>query len=73
MGIPLQAVEILFSDKSPDRLKTEDWSGKTDFWPTFQVFANRLILSETPFSGQRCEPIPNILYEQENFSKKLRE
>jgi hypothetical protein len=50
MDFPFEAVEITFSDKSPDRLKTEDWSGKSDFQPTFRVFANRSFLSETPFS-----------------------
>jgi hypothetical protein len=73
MDFPFEAVEITFSDKSPDRLKTEERSGKSDFRLTFQVFANRLILNETPFSGQRCESIPNILWLQENFAKKLHE
>src|SRR5271169_4058996 len=70
-GCPFEAVEISFSDKLPDRLKTEDRSGKSDFLLTFQVFANRLIWNETPFSGQPRNSKHNMLWLQENFAKKL--
>jgi hypothetical protein len=69
--ISFEAVEISFLDKSPDSLKTKEQSGKSDFQPAFQVFANRLILSETPFSGQRDDSSHNILWLQENFARKL--
>jgi hypothetical protein len=71
MNFPFEAVEISFSDKLPDRSKQKIGRENQVFRPTFRVFANRLILSETPFSGQRCEPIPNILWLQENFAKKV--
>jgi hypothetical protein len=71
MDFPFERLKFNFSDKSPDRFKTEDRSGKSDFQPALRVFANRLFLSETPFSGQRCETIPNILWLQENFAEKL--
>jgi len=48
MDFPFAAVEILFSDKSPDRLYTKEWSGKSNFQPAFQVSANRPIPSENP-------------------------
>jgi hypothetical protein len=73
MNFPFEAVEISFSDKSPDRLKTEERSGKSDFSAYFPGFRQPLDLNETPFSGQRCETIPNILWLQENFAKMLHE
>jgi hypothetical protein len=71
MDFLFAAVEITFSDKSPDRLKNKKQSGKSDFRPTLRVFANRPILNETPFSGQQHESRHNILWLQENFAKKL--
>jgi len=53
MDNPFAAVEILFFNKSPDRLKLKERSGKSIFQPAFQVFANHPIPSETPFSGQQ--------------------
>jgi hypothetical protein len=72
MGFPFQAVEILFSDKAPDRrLITENRSGNSNFLPVYMVFVNRFILSETPFSRQRTDSKHNMLWLQENFAKKL--
>jgi hypothetical protein len=51
MNFPFEAVEISFSDKLPDRSKQKIGRENQIFRPTFRVFANRLILSETPFSG----------------------
>jgi hypothetical protein len=62
MDNPFAAVEILFFNKSPDRLKLKERSGKSIFQPAFQVFANHPIPSETPFSGQRNKPIPYLLW-----------
>jgi hypothetical protein len=71
MDFPFQAVEILFSDKAPDRLITENRSGNSNFLPVYMVFVNRFILSETPFSRQRTDSKHNMLWLQENFAKKL--
>jgi hypothetical protein len=71
MNFPFEAVEITFSDKSPDRLKTEERSGNQIFRLTFQVFVNRPFLNETPFSGQQQNSKHNMLWLQENFAKKV--
>jgi hypothetical protein len=41
------------------------------FQPAFGVFANRLVLNETPFSGLQRNSKHNMLWLQENFAKKL--
>jgi len=69
MDFPFAAVEILFSNKSPDRLYTKDWSGKSNFQPAFRVFANRPIPSETPFSGQCGSLYPTYCGDKKNLQK----
>jgi hypothetical protein len=62
MVILSKMVEISFSDKSPDRLSTEERSGKSTFWPASWDPAILSISDKTPFSGQHSDLIPNILW-----------
>jgi hypothetical protein len=48
MNFPFEAVEISFSDKSPDHLKTEERSGKSDFSAYFPGFRQPLDFERNP-------------------------
>jgi hypothetical protein len=72
MDFPFAAVEIVFQTNHPTALKQKTGRENFTIQPIFQVFANRYFLSETPFSGREKDLIPNILWLQENFQKKLR-
>jgi hypothetical protein len=60
------------SDKAPDRLKTEDGRENQLFSPLLRSLPAAKFSAKTPFSGREKDLIPNILWLQENFSKKLR-
>jgi hypothetical protein len=63
MNFPFAAVEIVFQTNHPTVSKQKISREKlARLRPSFEVFANRPTLSETPFSGQRCEPIPYLLW-----------
>jgi hypothetical protein len=72
MNNPFPAVEILFSDKSPDRLNSKDWSGKSIFSPLSEFSPTAQYQAKPHLVGNEASLYPTYCGDKKKMEKSYR-